>query len=133
MKNNLADEYVVKLNDIERFKGDTFSIPFEFFYDDGTPINLNECIPLMTICPYGKYQDEAIITKVMLISDTQSNLATAEFIASDTENIDGNKFSYQPVLVYDDTYEGSPRRRNYRRAEGDLLLRSDIKYDDTKI
>ncbi len=128
----MAETYVYRLETLERFKGDTFSIIFSFYDDDGEPINLNECTPVMTICPYGKYQDEAVLTKVMSVDVDNNYIATASFIAEDTIYLDGNKFSYQPILVYDDTVQGSPRRREFRRAEGDLILFSRISPDETQ-
>jgi len=126
----MADLYANELIKLERFKGDTFPVAFKFTYDDGVGIDLTECVAvLLTICPFGRYEDEAILTKKMVISDDDHSVATAYFTDTDFTGIDAMKVSYQPLLIHDVVEGEVTVRKVTRRGEGDIILYPDIKQD----
>lgn len=127
----ISSEFVMKIADLEFFQGDTDTISFNFSRDDGTSIPLSGIDVLFTLCPYGKFQDESVLTKKMLIDEEDNTLCFVQLTADDTKNLDYGKYLYQPILVYSDIFEGKERIREYRRAEGTIVFRPRIKYDSS--
>lgn len=119
--------YVKKIDTIEMFAGDTLTFDFEFYFDDAglNPIDLLAAgaTAKWSICPYGQYDYPALV-KEMNISHTQPHHASVTLTIDDTINMKDIKYSHQPFVEY----TNSEGRREYRRLEGDLIIKPMIKH-----
>lgn len=123
----MASSFVQKVDLIEMFNGDTLTIPFEFYRTPTDPIDLLEMNAkvLWTLCPYGQV-DYPVLSKPMVISETEPYLATVYLTIEDTKNLnDSTKYTHQPIVIYTNM-DGT---REYRRAQGDVLMWPRIKHE----
>lgn len=112
-------DYIAVLPDFTFFKGDYISIPFEWFNADGSVIDLDRCEVRFYLFPYGRYEMPVKFNgkdyKLAALSHT--NLSTVILEKNDTQYLDGNKYTYQPVLYcYDNNTQ-------YVRGEGHIIFK----------
>lgn len=97
--------------------GTEYTIEFNVYDNNNSPLELAGKTCLWTICQYGQ-PEYAILTKTGVISPTVSNRFTITLVSSDTENLSG-KFTQQPIVV-------DLLGAEFRPAQGDVLIQPRI-------
>lgn len=114
---NEQNVYVNQLPDLSFYQGDTITIPFQFDYDDGAPIDLRKAKMVWYLCPYRQYRN-VILEKNGIVSASNYNICYINLSKSDTKDLDFIKYTHQPVLEVIDNGVMKP----YRRAEGSIIF-----------
>ncbi|MCC8022613.1 MAG: hypothetical protein LIO46_02345 [Clostridiales bacterium] len=114
-------DYAAHIKPLSCYKGDTITLLFEFFYEDGTPIDLTLNVrPFWYLCPFWEY-DNPVLKKDMVISEVARNRASVLLYAEDTEDLDAIKYTQQPILQ-----SVLQPQKYYRRSEGSIVFKENI-------
>lgn len=119
MDNN---SYTMTFPDFVFYKGDTITMPFEFCYPDGSPIDLRRVEVRLYLFPYGQSDMKVIFNdkdyKVAILSEKNLNECFVVLSSSETAMLEFNKYTYIPRLLF---LDGS--NRQYIRGEGHLIFK----------
>ena len=106
------------LEDCECIQGDTMTLTYEFFDGEGNPLDLRRTKMYVAFCPYGQYKSPVLI-KEGIVSSGSPNTCVVNLSKTDTIHLKDIKYNQQPVIVVN---ADEPDEREYRRAQGDLIM-----------
>lgn len=118
------NDFALKLDELVRNKGDTFSIPVLWQNEDREPLNISAAETRLYLFPSLDHDAPVHFGekeyKVGVIDGNERGLSHFNFTPSDTQYLDGSKFDYMPVLYISAGVQ-------YVRGKGKIIFEEFVK------